>query len=226
MTKVAHLTSAHPTFDVRVFQKECKTLVKAGYDFVFVAPHSKDEIVDGVRIHAVQKPTNRILRILTSGWRVYKAARQENADIYHFHDTELIPLGFLLSLQGKPVIYDMHEHMPGYLLTKEWIPAPLRKPVSKAFQVLERLTLNRFHVIFAERSYEADYLWVKRRTLVLNYPLADELLQVNAEKFTEPTVGYVGDVTESRGAVVTTEALKLLKKKGKAPKWLCIGRIC
>lgn len=225
MAKVAHLTSVHPTFDVRIFQKECKTLLQAGYDLVLIAPHGKDEKVDGVRIHTIQKPTNKVLRILTSGWRVYRAARREDAQIYHFHDTELIPVGFLLSLLGKPVIYDMHEHMPGYLLTKEWIPAPLRKPVSKAFQVLERLTLNRFHVIFAEKSYAHDYLWVKRGTIVLNYPLADELLQVKAEKFAEPTIGYVGDVTESRGAVVTTEALALLEKKGKAPHWLCIGRI-
>jgi glycosyltransferase involved in cell wall biosynthesis len=225
MPKVAHLTSVHPTFDVRIFQKESKTLVKAGYDFVLVAPHGKSETVDGVRIHTIEKPNHRLLRILTSGWRVYQAARQEQADIYHFHDTELIPIGFLLSLQGKPVIYDMHEHMPGYLLTKEWIPAPLRKPASKAFQLLERLTLNRFHVIFAEKSYEADYRWVRRRTVVLNYPLADELLSINAEKFAEPTVGYVGDVNESRGAGVTTEALVLLKRKGIDLRWLCIGRI-
>jgi glycosyltransferase involved in cell wall biosynthesis len=225
MVKVAHLTSAHATFDVRIFQKECKTLVRAGYDFVLIAPHGKNEIVDGVRIHTIKKPQNRLLRIITSGWRVHKAARQENADIYHFHDTELIPLGFLLSLQGKSVIYDMHEHMPGYLLTKEWLPLPLRRPVSKAFQVLEHLTLNNFHVIFAEKSYVKDYLWVNRKTVVLNYPLADELLSIDAEKFSKPTLAYVGDVNDSRGASVTTEALVLLKRKGITPKWLCIGRI-
>jgi glycosyltransferase involved in cell wall biosynthesis len=225
MTKVAHLTSVHPTFDVRIFQKECKTLLDAGYDVTLITPHGKDETVDGIKIKTIQKPSNKLLRILTSGWRVFRAARNENARLYHFHDTELIPVGFLLSLLGKPVIYDMHEHMPGFLLTKEWIPAPLRKPVSSAFRLLERLTLNNFHVIFAEKSYADDYQWVKRRTIILNYPLADQLLKVEAEKFAEPTVGYVGDVNESRGAVITTEALAILSKRGKAPHWLCIGRI-
>lgn len=225
MTKVAHLTSVHPTFDVRIFQKECKTLLEAGYDVTLIAPHGKDETIDGIKVKTIQKPSSKLLRILSSGWRVYRAARQENAQLYHFHDTELIPVGVLLSLLGKPVIYDMHEHMPGYLLTKEWIPASLRKPVSSAFRLLERLTLNHFHVIFAEKSYADDYLWVKRRTIVLNYPLADQLLKVEAEKFAEPTVGYVGDVNESRGALVTTQALAILGKRGKAPNWLCIGRI-
>lgn len=225
MVKAVHLTSVHQTFDVRIFQKECKTLLEAGYEVVLIAPHGKDEIVDGVRIHTIYKPNNKVLRILTSGWRVFRAAQKEKAALYHFHDTELIPVGFILTLLGKPVIYDMHEHMPGYLLTKEWIPAFLRKPVSKAFQLFERLTLNRFHVVFAEKSYVEDYLWVKNRTIVLNYPLADFLLQVQAGKFTEPTIGYVGDVNESRGALVTTQALSLLAKKGQAPKWLCIGRI-
>jgi glycosyltransferase involved in cell wall biosynthesis len=225
MTKVVHLAPVHQVLDMRVFQKECKTLARAGYEVVMVSSYGNHETLDGIRIHTVHKPKNKVLRILGNTWRMFRAAKKEDAPIYHLHSPELIPVGFILSLLGKNIIYDMHEYVPGYLLTKEWILPWLRKPVSKAFEVLERLTLNRFYVLFAEKSYAEDYTWVKRGVTVLNYPILDFLLTIKAEKFTEPTIAYVGDVNESRGALVTIEALVLLAKRGKYPKWLCIGAI-
>jgi glycosyltransferase involved in cell wall biosynthesis len=225
MTKVVHLAPVHQVLDMRVFQKECKTLAKAGYEVVMVTSYGNNETIDGVRIHTVHKPKNKVIRILSNMWRVFRAARKEDAPIYHLHSPELIPVGFVLSLLGKKIIYDMHEYVPGYLLTKEWIPPWLRKPISTIVAGLERLTLNRFYVFFAEKSYAEEYPWVKHGVTVLNYPILDFLLQIKAEKYPEPTIGYVGDVNESRGALVTTEALVILAKKGKAPKWLCIGNI-
>ena len=52
---IAHLTSVHPAFDNRVFFKECRSLVQAGYNLALVAPHKHDEIVEGIRIHAIPK---------------------------------------------------------------------------------------------------------------------------------------------------------------------------
>jgi glycosyltransferase involved in cell wall biosynthesis len=223
--KVAHLTSVHPTFDVRVFQKECKSLVKHGYHVTLVAPHGKDEIIDGVQVVNIPKKANRLVRIFSSSYRMYKIARKLDAKIFHFHDTELIPVGFFLALTGKKVVYDMHENMPGFIATKEWIPKPLRMPAKWAFQSIEKLTLNRFYVLFAETSYAQDYGWLKRTSIILNYPLADYLLSIKAEKHSEPTVGYVGDVNASRGARITVDALEILATRGQFPKWMCIGRI-
>ena len=36
MIRVCHMTSAHPAEDVRIFQKECVSLAKAGYDVYLV----------------------------------------------------------------------------------------------------------------------------------------------------------------------------------------------
>jgi len=61
--KVVHLTTVHPPFDTRIFHKQAKTLVRAGYDVTLIAQHNKNELVDGVKIIALPKPRSRFTRI-------------------------------------------------------------------------------------------------------------------------------------------------------------------
>jgi len=63
MKKICILTSVHPALDVRIFYKEAKTLVRAGYDVVLVAQHDKEEIIEGIKIIPLPKPKNRFFRI-------------------------------------------------------------------------------------------------------------------------------------------------------------------
>ena len=99
--KICILTTVHPPFDIRIFHKEAKSLVKFGYDVTLIAQNNRNEVVDRIKIIALPKPKNRSMRILGLTWRVFYLALRQHADIYHFHDTELMPIGILLKLKGK-----------------------------------------------------------------------------------------------------------------------------
>src|SRR2546428_6863995 len=104
--KVCHLSSVHKRYDVRVFYKQCRSLAKRGYETTFVIADNKgDELKNGVNIIDVGAPTNRIQRITQTIFKIYKKALAINADVYHFHDPELLSIGLLLRLKGKKVIY-------------------------------------------------------------------------------------------------------------------------
>ena len=38
--RIVHFTNVHRAVDVRIFEKECRTLASAGYDVTLVVPHA------------------------------------------------------------------------------------------------------------------------------------------------------------------------------------------
>ena len=70
----------------------------------------KKEKVDGVQIEPIRSRTNFLDRIYHLPLEAVKKAEKQDADIYHFHDPELLPYMKKLSKKGKNVIWDAHEN--------------------------------------------------------------------------------------------------------------------
>src|SRR5208283_5204862 len=130
--KGVHLSSVHPPHDNRIFWKECLTLAGAGYGVSLVVCDAVPRWTasNQVAVISVRRRPGRFGRILISTVAVARAGLRLNADLYHFHDPELIPLGLLLRVLGKRVIYDVHEDLPRDILIKTWIPKRARSLVS------------------------------------------------------------------------------------------------
>ena len=217
MLKVCHLTSVHPRNDVRVFHKECKSLAAAGYDTTLVvADGLGEQLLDGVSIKDVGKPSTRISRIFLSTWKVLKTGRKTKADVYHFHDPELIIASLFLSFKGEKVVFDVHENIVEQIKDKAWLSKPLRYIAAFLFQLLNRLAASFFAIIIAEHSYSNIYSRWKTKypvTVVLNYPKLDSLKKFRSYNRSGNEFFYIGGVTNQRGLDVTLEACSLLQKQ-------------
>jgi glycosyltransferase involved in cell wall biosynthesis len=222
---VVHISSVHSPFDIRIYYKECISLNASGHSVFIVAPHERDEFIDGITILSVPKPENRFQRIVKTTYQTYRRTIGINANIYHIHDSELLPLAQFLRLKGKKIVFDMHENLPKSIKTKPWISRPLRTIISVLYSLLERILLYKIPVIFAELSYKNDYAFVVLHETICNFPIFENVATICVEKSQTPTVGYIGVVHYSRGILLILQALKILEERGVRANFECIGPI-
>lgn len=143
-------------------------------------------------------------------WRCYAMAKQLDADLYHFHDPELIPYGLLLARSGKKVIFDAHEDLPAEIYTKDWIPMPARRVIANFAQRLEEEGAARFSAVVTATPSIANLFGdiAKRVAIINNYPLLDELApQAHADVSARDSVCYVGGISLIRGIKEIVQAI-------------------
>jgi len=215
MRKVCHISTVHPSNDVRIFHKECISLAEAGYDVVQIVPHNKDEILNGIRVIALPMAKNRFRRMVGLSFTAFRRALQQNAVVYHFHDPELIPVGMALKLFGKRVIYDVHEDLPRQIENKEWLHPFLRKFIADICEYFERFAGISLDGIVAVTPTIAGRFPAKKTWLVQNYPRLGELVSDESEPVfvRKPVIVYIGGITEIRGARTMVEAISLVPEK-------------
>ncbi len=174
--KVCHITSVHPAEDVRIFQKECVSLAKAGYDVTLVQQGESYE-KNGVHILGFGAiASNRLQRMLFTSRKAYRKALAADADIYHLHDPELLPYGLKLKRRGKTVIFDSHEDVPADILGKEWLPVFLRKGISRLYMWYENRCFARMDAVIGVTPHICDRIrrQCARAELITNYPILED----------------------------------------------------
>lgn len=214
--KIVHLTSVHSRYDIRIYQKQCRTLAGAGYDVTLIVADGKgDERIDGVQILDVGKPAGRLQRIFKATQRVYNRAISIGADIYQFHDPELLPVGIKLKSAGKIVIFDSHEDVPKQLLSKPYLPFMVMRIISMVFAVYERFACKKLDYIFAATPFIRDkFLKINPACIdINNFPMVGELDAALPWGQKNNEVCYVGGVASIRGVVELVEAFSHTAEK-------------
>ncbi len=215
--KVAHITSVHPQNDNRIFYKECITLVNNGYDVSLIVAGEESKTISGVNIIGFKKAQGGRLKrmLLTSFFRMLKVCKKVNADIYHFHDPELMFVGLYLKAKGKKVIYDIHENNPASILSKPYIKSTLVKnTLSFIFDKFERFISNFYDALVTARPDISSRFKHKQLITLRNFPILPNLIKNNNLKIekNKPSVIYVGGMDTQRGIHELLDAFELLNE--------------
>ncbi|MBS1637641.1 MAG: glycosyltransferase [Bacteroidetes bacterium] len=226
MIKVCHFSSVHILHDPRVLYRECMSLASHGYDVSLVIQADKAEVMNGVKIVPLRKTKSRLRRMFLLSWSAFFKAMAVKADIYHFHDPELIPHGLLMRLLGKKVVFDVHENVHQQIRDKDWLP--MRNLVAVCYRLFDRLASKAFYLVLAEHSYEAYYAQYKADAItVYNYPdISFFKSYINTRRYDLPDneIFYSGGVFYNRGFDVIMKALAILKKRGFTFFFHCAGK--
>jgi glycosyltransferase involved in cell wall biosynthesis len=155
------------------------------------------------------KEGGRISRMTKTVNCVYKKAKKLDAEIYHLHDPELIPIGIKLKKLGKKVIFDAHEDFSKQILGKPYLNILLKLTLSKIITLYESWAYPKFDAIIAATPYIRDkFLQSNPNTLdVNNFPILDELANNTEWALKLNEVAYVGGIARIRGVEEIVEAM-------------------
>ena len=200
--------------DSRIFQKECRSLAKVGFDTTLLVLNGTTEIIEGVKIISLDYDTKgRVKRILSAGKRIFKKAVAIQADVYHLHDPELLRIAVRLKKKtGAKVIYDSHEDLPKQVLDKHWIPSFIRSSVSKFVYKYEMKKASQIDGIISVTENICNR-FKKANTnvcFVANYPILSEIYlgSVMQHEKENNAICYIGGLFPTRGIKELVQALE------------------
>lgn len=204
MKKICHMTSAHPAGDVRIFHKECVSLARAGYE-VYLVQRGESGEEQGVHLVGIGEiPSGRIARMTKGAKAVYQKALEVDADLYHFHDPELLPYALKLKRRGKKVVFDSHEMYTEQIRNKAYLPGWCAKLIAGVYGAFQQSVLRRIDglVFPCLKNGKHPFAGQCARVITLdNLPMLHELYDrydPAAEK--EPgSIVHVGSLTYPRG---------------------------
>jgi len=213
--------------DARV-TKEINTLVKSGYNPDIFALKSKEtekyEKKDGYRIFRIsvklryllpRKHVFFFLKYLEFAVRVIFKAGKEKYSLFHAHDLETLPIGFILSvIYKKPLVYDSHELYVdmvkhGRFTKRLWFAVEKFLAGRTNANILTTESRGK---IFSER-YSTEFPYIIKNVQILKPLIKTNKLHdiLNIPK-TEPIILYQGIVSKARGVDVLVDAIEYVKK--------------
>lgn len=199
--KICHVTSVHSLLDGRIFEKECCSLAKLGVE-VYLVGIGETELRNGVHIIGI-KTTNRgrIRRVLDLDRKVIDASLSLECNIYHLHDPELLRFAVEIKKKGHKVIFDSHEDVPRQIMSKYWIPKPLRRVVSAVYESKEKNICKKIDLVIGATDKIRDIFrnhGVKAES-IFNYPVLGG--ENRRSPLNNQVLCFAGSLSQSNGII-------------------------
>jgi len=220
--KICHISTVHSALDVRIFYRECKHLAENNYDVTLIAKHQQNEVIDDVNIVRFPETNSRLVRVFILSFYMFYMALRQKADIYHFHDPELMFIGFLLRLLGKRVVYDVHEDLPKQVYNKTYVNKSLKPILSFLIKKTEAFFTTFYDgVVTVVPSIYDRFIQNNKQTIMFrNFPDIKQIDKIEAVKKERDkfVIIYPGSLSKIRGV---GDLIKVVEHfHGKVELWL------
>ena len=231
---IVHVGRYHRKDDIRIFCKECNSLLNAGYRVCYVTSDvygDKGQCeVDGIQIGFYENKNfylsfrRDILQILNQRkkWidEVVDYILSFNPDVVHIHEYEIIFVARPLLKRNRnlKIVYDIHEDNPRQ--QGEWYRRNkgerTARIAEKIVECKERRVIKKSAIVFSATDYISALIspYHKNVHTVRNYPKSDDIICSNDDlKERENIYCYSGGITEDRGISLLTKNSDAIKGK-------------
>jgi glycosyltransferase involved in cell wall biosynthesis len=201
--KVVHVTTVHTSNDIRIFHKECVSLAAEGHEVTLLVAGSGESFVkNGVSVEMVPvRYRNRAGRVINAPRTLARRVKEMKPHLVHFHDPEFLLCTGFLKRKGYIMVYDVHEDLPRQMMSKYWIPKPVRKVLAGLAEWYENRQAARVDYVVAATPHIAErFRQVNRNvTDVRNHSIPGEFLEVLPMPQEVPHFCYIGGISLIRG---------------------------
>lgn len=221
ISKVLIFTSVHPLHDSRIV-KQVNSLQQAGYDCTLVAPWAGHERNYAIKERYFDRKAGVFGRVLAQ-MIFLRTALFCQWNFIHFHDFDTVPAATLLRLlTWRRVIYDVHENYGEEVMTREYIPLSIRRPLRWLVDAIEWIgvrIIGRVVVVVPVQKQRFRRWGCMKITMVRNYasmqmapPAPVDPLKVQHEGYVISTSGQ----TINYGALLVLDAAAILTRLGES----------
>lgn len=219
-------TSGHKPDDERVYHREIKSLLNAGYKILYFTRWDGDMDLSTEHLRHINEsrsgtPIKDYIRIIQD-----KISATGPKDILHIHEFDLLPLAKQMKKKhGIKVIYDVHDTLRAMWATFSSKKGLLKKVINKSLSFFETSHLMYIdEIILANRVFGQNYYADKglSTTVIENFPHIDNLAK--AKQFSNtPLILYQGQISADRGITLLVDAFDIIKKENPGVTLRIIG---
>jgi glycosyltransferase involved in cell wall biosynthesis len=206
------VTCGHRPDDERIYEREIKTLLKAGYKITYFTRWRGDNYLSEKNLwHRNYSQKDLSVKDYTQG--ILRDLKVLKPSVIHIHEFELLPLAKKeKKIYNTKIIYDVHETNIELWDVSSSKPTGIKQIINKSLHYYEKGYLKSVDYVLTTtpelvNRYEK---WGVKSVFIPNYPIA---VPGRSKKSAIPTIIYHGQISLERGLEDLISAIPPLIKK-------------
>ena len=223
---IAVVSSGHKPDDERIYYKEIRSLLRAGYEIQYFTRSNSEICLSEKNLkHFNVSP----IKYYINKYINYVAENIDNeAVILHIHEFDLLQLAKKLKKRGEiKAIYDVHDTLRAMWETFSSKKGLLKKVINKSLSFYEAS-----HLVYVDEVILANKIFVQNfyaekglsTTVVENYPQYKNIGEIKNQSDT-PLILYQGQIGADRGLTVLVDAFDIVIKEIPGAHMKIVGAI-